>query len=151
MVILMVYADQLREWSTRPLGEGRRIAEAAASDETFLTNDKAREVDKELCEIRREADVWGFLSFTLARHRTVSRLNAEDQDVQYAVWISLMALVGDLHQTWLEARARYRLRNLDNERLDEIEEAYAAGLFERMKAVALTTHGCSQRTATEKP
>jgi hypothetical protein len=108
-------------------------AEVAATDETFLTSDKAREVNEELCAIRNEK--FG-LAFALGRHRTVSRLNAEDQDVQYAVWTSVFALVGDPHRAWLEARARYRLRNLYDvpEGLDEIDASYAADLYERMRA-----------------
>jgi len=99
-------------------------AEVAAMDETFLTSDKAHEVNEELCAIREEE--YG-LAFALGRHRTVSRLN-EDQDVQYAVWTSVFALVGDPYRAWLEARARFRLRGLGD------EDAYAADLFERMKA-----------------
>jgi hypothetical protein len=106
-----------------------RAAEVAATDETFLTSDKAREISEELRAIRKEE--YG-LAFALGRHRTVSRLNAENQDVQYAVWTSVFALVGDPHRAWLEARARYRLQHLESE--EACEEAYAAGLFERMKA-----------------
>lgn len=75
----------------------------AAMDETFLTSDKAREANEELRVIREEE--YG-LAFALGRHRTVSRLNDEDQDVQYVVWTSVFALVGDPHRAWLE-RGRF--------------------------------------------